>query len=345
MTDNRNVKTAKHAVDMETLKVVVGKMFDTDIDSATVDMKELQGGTVGDVHLVSGVAETNDGRTFAYEVVLKIQKKWNRPSDSESWRREYDLYTAGIDDVFCNRFSWPTCYHSEIHETETRLWMEYIQGVSGMDMTVDMYEKAAYEIGCFQGRIHATEQPVLQNVRNLSSVDFAKNSYYTYRSWTDTYEYIRSETCTLPEHIRKMIIDIDNRADALWQEIEKLPTVFCHRDYWNTNIFCHDHKVNLIDWDTSGWGHIGEDIASLIADESDVEQMLEYYKRCVPAYFKGLSEFMDVSDMCITYIHDLILLMFGYRLVRGYQFAAPEAEREMCLRTLSKIYEMSLCKI
>lgn len=211
--------------------------------------------------------------------------------------------------------------------------------------TVDMYEKAAYALGCFQGRIHATEPSVLQDMTNVSNVDFAKNSYYTYRSWKETHAYTRSENCPLPEHICNMIIDVDNRADALWHEIEKLPVVFCHRDYWVTNIFYQDKGVRLIDWDTTGWGYIGEDIASLIADESDVEYMLEYYQRCVPAYYKGLSEYMDVSQMDKHYIYELILLLFGYRLVRGYQFAESEAARVLCLRTLEQIYEMGQYKV
>ena len=43
-----------------------------------------------------------------------------------------------------------------------------------------------------------------------------------------------------------------------------------------------------MDWDTAGWGYLGEDMASLIADEADIEHMVEYYRRCIPAYYKAL---------------------------------------------------------
>jgi hypothetical protein len=46
-------------------------------------------------------------------------------------------------------------------------------------------------------------------------------------------------------------------------------------------IYSSDDKIALIDWDTAGWGYMGEGIASLIADESDVNYMTEYYNRCI----------------------------------------------------------------
>lgn len=60
-----------------------------------------------------------------------------------------------------------------------------------------------------------------------------------------------------------------------------------------TNLIYADGKIALIDWDTSGWGYLGEDLASLIADEADVHSMVDYYKRCVPAYYQGFSEYAD----------------------------------------------------
>jgi len=52
-----------------------------------------------------------------------------------------------------------------------------------------------------------------------------------------------------------------------------LPIVLCHRDFWIENIFLSQGKLRLIDWDCVGWGFAGEDIASLIADDKDVEYM------------------------------------------------------------------------
>jgi len=137
-----------------------------------------------------------------------------------------------------------------------------------------------------------------------------------------------------------MIINADEKADEIWNRVEKLPTVFCHRDFWVTNIFYSDPKIVLIDWDTSGWGHLGEDIVSLIADEADVANMVEYYQKCVPAYCKGFSEYADISHISDLYIHERITLHFGYRLVEWYLNAESPEGKVLQINTLQKVYEM-----
>ena len=175
-------------------------------------------------------------------------------------------------------------------ETETQLWMEYIDGVSGDDLTVDMFERAALEIGRFQGKLYAEKPAFLHELVNLSKAEDLKNYYLNCLSWKEIYDYIRDDDCEIPKNLREMLIDIDNNADDVWHRIEKLPIVLCHRDFWTTNIFYHDGKIRLIDWDTTGWGYMGEDIKQLISDETHPCHMVEYYRKCVPAYYKGFSE-------------------------------------------------------
>ena len=136
-------------IKLEMLIYALRQRFKTDIISADCQTKPLQGGTVGNVHLVTGIAETADGEKLPYRIVLKIQKKWERYGDPGSWRREYDLYASDLGATFSDAFRWPTCYHAEINaeENEFQLWLEYIDGVSGLDLTGDMYEQAALELG------------------------------------------------------------------------------------------------------------------------------------------------------------------------------------------------------
>jgi hypothetical protein len=103
---------------------------------------QLHGGTLGDVRLVTGMAKTAKGRELPYNVVLKTQKKWGRYGDPDSWRREYDLYMSELGATFSGSFRWPGCYHAGINkeENETQIWMEYIDGVSGRALTVEMLE-------------------------------------------------------------------------------------------------------------------------------------------------------------------------------------------------------------
>jgi len=324
----------------ETLVLVLSKMLDKTIIRADYQLTELQGGTIGTVRLVTGMAETSDGENLPYKMVWKTQKKFERYGDPDSWRREYDLYASDFNKVFFDSFRCPDCYHAEINGDEIQLWMEYIDGVSGLHLTSEMYERAAEELGRFQGKLYAERPNVLQNLTNLSKVEFMKNYYLRYRSWNVLYDYIRSDDCEIPKHLCKMLIDFDNNVDKIFSRIERLPIVLCHRDFWVTNIFYSDSKIVLIDWDTAGWGYMGEDIASLIADETDVCHMVEYYQKCVPAYYRGFSEYADVSHISDHCIYELILAMFGYRLVEWYKFAESPEDKSMHLNTLQKIYEM-----
>ena len=331
---------SENKINIEVLKNVLGKIFNADILHADFHAKSLQGGTVGNVLLVAGVAETTTHEKLPFNIVLKIQKKWERHNDPESWRREYDLYASELVTQFTNSLRWPKCYHHQISDNETQLWLEYIDGVSGLELTPPMYERAAEELGRFQGNLYAEQSSVLQGFTNLSNTDYLKSFYMNYRSWPEVYDYIRSGDCELPRELCEMLIEIDEQADDIFLRIEKLPVILCHRDFWVTNIFYSPNEIILIDWDTCGWGYFGEDVASLIADDADVIHMLENFKTCIPAYYKGFSEYVDVSHIKDNCIYEIILLMYGYRTVEGFKFAETPEDKELCLQTLQKIYEM-----
>jgi len=326
-------------INTEILKRVVSKILVEDAANIDYQTKQLQGGTVGDVQLITGVAKTIAG-DFPYQVVLKTSKKWERYGDPHSWRREYDLYQSDLGTAFSDTLRWPTCYHSELNEDEIQLWLEYIEGVSGLDLTAEMYERAAYELGKFQGKLYVEQPAFLQDLTNLSQVEYAKNFYLHYKSWHVVYDYIRSDDCELPKQVCQMLIEFDEVADEAFSRIEKLPIVFCHRDFWVTNIFDANEKIILIDWDTTGWGYLGEDIASLLADEADVTHIVEYYQRCIPAYYKGFLEYTAVSPIIDHCVHELILALFGYRLIEWHLYAKTPEEKTLHLTTLEKIYQM-----
>lgn len=327
---------------IDSITKILSKIFCTEIVNADFKATQLHGGTVGNIRLIEGIAVTADGHKLPYKVVLKVQKKWSRHGDPDSWRREYDFYQSGFDALFSEALRWPKCYYAVMNEDENeiQIWMEYINGVSGLELTGDMYERAAIELGRFQGKLYAEQPLVFKSLTNLSKIDYMKNFYLHYRSWNEVYDYIRSEDCELPKHLCKMLIDIDENENEIWSRIEKLPVVLCHRDFWVTNIIYQDDKILLIDWDTTGFGYLGEDIASLIADEADVEHMLEYYQKCVVSYYKGFSEYTDLSHITDNCIYELILIMFGYRLVECYKFANSQDGKTLSLNTLQKIYEI-----
>ncbi|MFD0669856.1 aminoglycoside phosphotransferase family protein [Cohnella sp. GCM10027633] len=329
-------------IQYDKLIYALSQQFKTDIITADFQTTPLRGGTVGNVQLVTGIAVTANGERLPYRIVLKVQHQWERYGDPGSWRREYDLYSSDLGSTFSQALRRPTCYHAEFNAegNEYRLWLEYIDGVTGLALTDDMYERAALELGRFQGKLYAEQPSALQTLTNLSHADLMKHTYLHYRSWPLVYDYIRSEGCEFPLHVRRMLIDIDEQADEIFARIEQLPLVLCHRDFWVTNLIYADGNIALIDWDTSGWGYLGEDLASLIADEPDIDRMVERYRRCVPAYYEGFSEYADVTRIADHCVYEFILLVFGYRLVEGYLHAEADDEKTNYVRTLQRIHEM-----
>ena len=329
------------SINQATLQQVVSKMLSTQITELTYETEMLQGGTVGQVYLIHGEATTKTGTLLPYRLVLKNQKKWERFGDADSWRREYDLYASDLASNFTPDFRWPTCYHAELHEEENHIYMEAIAGVSGLSLSGDMFERASYELGKFQGTCLAKKPAALQNITNLGRPDYMKKFYHYYRSWPEVYDYIRSSDCDLPIHLCEMMINLDARSEEIFAQIETLPVVLSHRDFWVTNIFYVGGKIVLIDWDTSGWGYLGEDIACLVADEADVEHIVEYYERCAAAYYKGFYEVAPCPVNTRSFIKEMILFKFGYRTVADYKFKKTKEAKAIAMATLQKIFNIT----
>lgn len=355
----------------EILINVLCKMLGKTTISGTYETKQLQGGTLGDVQLVTGIAESVDGDKLPYKVVWKKQNKWERPGDPNSWRREYDLYQSNLGDEFTTDLRWPKCYNSELRDENMELWIEHIDGVSGRELTIEMLEQAALELGRFQGRF-AKHHDDFKNISCLGDAGFLEREFSQWHTQSFTYDFLisepcrmpeflkemlkngdiqlvdgksfeysflRSKGCEIPEKLKQMIMDIDDRKDELFERLKNLPIVLCHRDFWNENIFFTENTIRLIDWDTAGWGFLGEDIASLIVDGMEVEEFEENYNRLVPAYLKGLSEYLDLPVIEEMYILDMILIKFGYRMMQEYMFSETRDAECWGLNALQKIYE------
>jgi len=360
-----------HALlNQETLIGVLSKVLSKKISLVDAQTKRLAGGTVGEVFLVEGVAWTTEGDKLPYELVLKIQEKWERPGDLMSWRREYDLYASDFAMVFSDLFCWPLCHHASMDGDTYQLWMERARGNSGEDLTTDMLEKAALELGRFQGRVHHYSE-TLRQLGCLGDLGYMERDHeewevqrYNYdflcseqcripehvkkmirkHPWnngkTIEYNYLRSDECDIPIHLKQMIIDIDDNRKTIFEKMKRLPVVLCHRDFWFENIFYDEGRIVLIDWDCAGWGFLGEDIASLIADDTKTECLHEYYQRFIPAYLKGLSEYMEIPVMEKMRIWEMILIKFGYRMVQNHMFTESQSIKRKQVKRLQAIFEM-----
>ena len=327
-------------IKIDALTYALSKMSGQTVTHADYQIKQMQ--DEANVHLITGTAETDSGDKLPYEVILKVVKKADCPVDPDTGRREYDLYKSDFGKLLTDTLRWPQCFHMEMNEdeTETQIWMEYINGVSGHDLTVEHFERAAYELGRFQGKLYAERPPELQNITNLSKSDIKRKYDILDRSQEKFYDFIRSDNCGIPEHLRNMIINMDENFDDVWNRVEQLPIVLSHRDVWMKNIFLSDGKVVLIDWDTTGWGHLGEDIITLIADTDEVENIIQHYEKCFPAYLKGFAEYADISHIADLFIYERMVIYYGYRLTAEILYADTPERKELKIQTLQKIYEM-----
>jgi hypothetical protein len=342
--------------------------FGETITQATKKIKRLEGGTVADVFLVKGMAMTSSCVKMPYSMIWKYTKKWNRPGDALSWRREFDWVQShqnvdlGID------LKMPICYHKEIDSDGNHLWMEYISGISGNSLTLSMLEKTAFLWGMFQGQRSIDSE--LLDIKNLTDTSFLKseltqwyrNPYdYTFlcsdqcsiqesikdtirkNNWDDgfsiTYHYIRSEACDLPNHLKQMIIDLDDSRETVFSHLSRLPLVISHRDLWNENVFDKKETIYLIDWDCIGQGFLGEDIASLIADGTETKHLNEWFDTLFASYKKGFSTHKDASILEASDVVLMILIKYGYRLVDQYWFSESMIEKDDITMRLSLFHD------
>ena len=109
----RSMKTKRASIDQAALCRAAQKLLGTPVLTTDVAATPLHGGTLGDVQLLSGTAHTRDGRTLPFRLVQKMQKRWERPGDPGSWRREFDLFRSPFHTLFTDAFSCPQLYEAQ----------------------------------------------------------------------------------------------------------------------------------------------------------------------------------------------------------------------------------------
>jgi len=327
-------------MEQETFLRVLTKMLGTDIIRASVETTHLRGGMSDNVKLVSGKAETVECKSVPYKIIFKMQKKRRPPADPDFWVNEYNFYASDFHKLFDEKVRMPKCYHSEISNDMYTLWLEYIDGVSGTDLTIGNLEYIAEVYGRFQGKLH--KQPELtESIGCVRYTGFMQKYYNFKRNQKEWYDYLRSESFDVPVLFKQMLIEIDDNKEAVFEKIKRLPIVLHHGDFHAGNMFLHDNEVILIDWgDGAGWGYLGEDIANLICDNPNIESWDEYYRKLIPAYLKGLSAYMDVSKIVNFYFKEMIIISHGYDIVRNHMLAQDRDTKEKQITALQKIYEM-----
>ena len=90
-----------------------------------------------------------------------------------------------------------------------------------------------------------------------------------------------------PATLRRGLVRLHARREALLDLMERLPRALCHLDVWEGNLIRRpDGEVVLLDWSFAGDGAVGEDVGNLIlnvaGDDLDA--------RLTDAYLAGLRD-------------------------------------------------------
>lgn len=323
----------------ETLLYVLTKMFGIDIIKADYQITKLGSGVCDNVRLIVGTAETSGGESPSFKVILKEQRKISPPLDADAWTREYYFYASEFHKILDEHVGMPECYYSEYSGEKYILWLEYIEGITGSRLTTNDMEYISEKLGAFHGKIYS--QPKL--TENLTCLSHTRHMEKKIWYWDKSaeYAYLRSEAFNVPEHLKQMLIEIDNTKEAVLEKMKCLPIVLYHGDFHDGNVFLRDGQVILYDWGHfAGLGYLGEDIANLISDNDDFELWGKYYRRFVPAYLRAFSEYADISEIKDFFIREMIILNYGYDIVQNYMNTQKQEEKEKQIIALQKIYDM-----
>lgn len=300
-------------IDPKELTPIVAEALNESVDEVLDwEVQEIQGGTVGEVHLVEGHARTWEMEIRPWSLVLKIQRKWARWGDPESWRREMWLYQSDLYETLPATLRVPSCFHVfERSESEIWMWLEKVGGKSGKEMSTTDYGLAARHLGHFQGRF-LVDRELPQDSRLSTRRWVAK----TLADWsTEAFvwlEQIREESSSaFPKDLVEDTLRLWTDRDRFLDVVDGLPRTLCHRDFNPANLFV-DQEAGLtyaIDWDCAGIGALGEDIADLVGEalvfeDFDPTQIEELKEIVLSEYLSGLREAgweWEYRDLLVSY--------------------------------------------
>lgn len=286
--------------------------------------RALQGGSVGDVHLIEGTATPSprDGRVMDWRVVLKVQRQWERPGDPESWRRELLMYESGLLDEVGHALPAPKLLLAETHDNESWLWLEHVGrgtdgggtdgSVTGESMTIEQYRQAAADLGRMQGAY-------------LAGRDIPAYPWLSSRWWVSTSVGIWGMQAVhglgrnghgerphggLPHDLSRATMLLWGQRDRALDALGTFPLTLCHRDYNAGNLFVGPDAGGrpttiALDWDCAGIGTIAEDIGDMVGEAVvyfgyDPAELGELARTALGAYVDGLREVGSTGSMGVA---------------------------------------------
>jgi hypothetical protein len=186
------------------------------------------------------------------------------PSAPGYWRREAELFGAGLLDALPADVAAPRCYGVEERRDELWLWLEELAENGRAAWTLDDYAFAARRLGRFNGRFLAgspmPEHPALcrstlrdelAEVRALGPIPDAV--------WGEP--RVRA---LLGDTFGGRLAAAWARADDLAATVDRLPATFVHRDAFRANLMRRGDGLVAIDWALAGPGRLGEELFKML---------------------------------------------------------------------------------
>ncbi|MGH4121393.1 MAG: phosphotransferase [Clostridium sp.] len=325
-------------IDSEMLKSIVVKVVEDDsIEIINWSSEILSGGTIGDVFLIKGtcikntMSELNSETSSCIEwsVILKILKERTRFGDPESWSREVKMYQSDIFNNLSSNIRVPKCLSiSKNENNEIWLWMEHVNGKTGNELSLEDYGLVSRHLGELQGRYMQGDKLPKQSW--LSTEFLATSQVVMWGtpaiSWLLSNEF-NPEECGLNSEILQKVIKLWSERDIFINVLNKLPKTLCHRDFNPGNIVVEKgindiEKVVLFDWDCTGIGVIGEDVADLFMEtlvfyDYDIDKAYELRETILKSYLSGLESVgWEGNREVIRIAFDLVIaLHWTFRII------------------------------
>ncbi|QVK20831.1 aminoglycoside phosphotransferase family protein [Mycoplasmatota bacterium] len=293
----------------EMIKPVIGKMYKEEVEILSFNINENKDGTLGEIYLISGECKTS-AEKLNYDIALKIQKKWSRFGDPESWLREKNIYESELVQEIGELL--PKAILIEEKDDKIWIWMEKAEGNHDRNLSVRDYGRIASEIGRLHGKF----------IDNLPTYSWLSDKYWivkTINIWSgDAVNWLKDNEILSKECTSNLLDAWENREEHI-DFLLSMAKTLCHRDLTPGNVFVGD-KVSIIDWDSAGIGIIGEDIADLFAEalvyyDFDIYKAFDLEQTLITNYYKSLRDYgiklEDIKKVFKLYL----LLNWSYRII------------------------------
>lgn len=215
------------------------------------------------------------------------------PHHFNYWRREVLAYTTdlpgrlGLD-------SPALLGHEACSDGSHVLWLEQVEGRTGLDVTLDDLEATARALGASQGR---DDQPADDWLSRgyIRGYGASKPSNYGLLDDDQVWAHPLISRNWSPD-LRAAMMELHWNRGWYQNLLDQLPRAVCHLDVWPNNLVMRPNgSTAFLDWSFTGEGAVGEDISNLIPDAVldllvPANKIDELEARVMAGYLEGLVE-------------------------------------------------------